>query len=247
MCASPDRRAPEPLDAQAALAELGRLSFAETSMDAMLLRIAELAKQVTPGVAEASVTVVTGRKASTAAFTGPLAMDLDDSQYSHGHGPCVAAAVGQEIQEISDARSETRWPGHARDCVDRGALSSLSVPVPVRETVHAALNLYAHQAHAFDAAARQVAAEFASYAAIAMQNRQLYESSRELAEHLDTAMRTRAVIEQAKGILMSQRHCDAAEAFNLLAGASQRSNRKLHDIAQVIVDGVSGRTGHPGA
>ena len=229
-----------PLDAQAAFAELGRLSFAETSMDAMLLRIAELAKQVTPGVADASVTLVTHHKATTAAFTGPLSIQLDESQYSRGQGPCLEAAVGQEIQEIPDARTETRWPGHARECVDRGALSTLSVPVPVRESVHAALNLYATEAHAFDDAARRVAAEFASYAAIAVQNRQLYESSRELAEHLDTAMRTRAVIEQAKGILMSQRRCDAAEAFTLLAGASQRSNRKLRDIAQAIVDGVSG-------
>jgi hypothetical protein len=60
-------------------------------------------------------------------------------------------------------------------------------------------------------------------------------------ENLDIAMRSRAVIEQAKGILMSQRRWDAAEAFNLLAAASQRSNRKLRDIAQAIVDGVSGQ------
>jgi AmiR/NasT family two-component response regulator len=67
----------------------------------------------------------------------------------------------------------------------------------------------------------------------------LYESTRELADNLDIAMRTRAVIEQAKGILMSQRRCDATEAFNILAAASQRSNRKLRDIAQAIVDGVT--------
>ena len=51
-------------------------------------------------------------------------------------------------------------------------------------------------------------------------------------------MQSRAVIEQAKGILMVQRRCDAAEAFAILSGASQRSNRKLRDIAQAIVDGV---------
>ncbi|MGY1811223.1 ANTAR domain-containing protein [Blastococcus sp. SYSU D00820] len=216
-------------------------------MDVMLLRIAELAKRVTPGVAEASVTLVTHHKATSAAFTGPLSVQLDESQYSRGQGPCLEAAVGQEIQEITDARTEDRWPGHARECVERGSLSSLSVPLPVRESVHGALNLYATRAHAFGDEAKAVATEFASYAAIAVQNRQLYESSRELAEHLDTAMRTRAVIEQAKGILMSQRRCDAAEAFNLLAAASQRSNRKLRDIAQAIVDGVSGASNDPSA
>jgi GAF domain-containing protein len=242
MTPTPPRRCPEPFDVQAAFAELGRLSFADTSMEAMLLRIAELAKQVTPGVAEASVTLVSHHRPTTAAFTGPLSLQLDESQYSRGQGPCLEAAVGQEIQEITDARAETRWPGHARECVERGSLSSLSVPLPVRESLHGALNLYGTEVDAFGDEARTVAAEFASYAAIAVRNRQLYESSRELAEHLDTAMRTRAVIEQAKGVLMSQRHCDAAEAFNMLAAASQRSNRKLRDIAQAIVDGVSGAT-----
>ncbi|MGY1636950.1 ANTAR domain-containing response regulator [Geodermatophilus sp. SYSU D00742] len=74
---------------------------------------------------------------------------------------------------------------------------------------------------------------------MAVHNMHLYESTRELAENLDRAMQTRAVIEQAKGILMSQRRCTAAEAFQLLAAASQRSNRKLRDIAEAIVDGVS--------
>jgi AmiR/NasT family two-component response regulator len=68
----------------------------------------------------------------------------------------------------------------------------------------------------------------------------LYETTREWAMNLDAAMRSRAVIEQAEGILMSQRHCDAAEAFSLLAAASQRSNRKVRDIAQSLVDGVVG-------
>jgi AmiR/NasT family two-component response regulator len=67
----------------------------------------------------------------------------------------------------------------------------------------------------------------------------LYETTRQLAENLDLAMQSRAAIEQAKGILMSQRRCDASAAFDILAAASQRSNRKLRDIAQAIVDGVT--------
>jgi AmiR/NasT family two-component response regulator len=117
------------------------------------------------------------------------------------------------------------------------------VPVPVREGIHGGLNLYARAAGAFNDDARGVASRFAAYAAAVVHNLHLYETARELAEHLDSAMRTRAVIEQAKGILMSQRRCDATEAFNLLAAASQQSNRKLRDIAQSVVDGVSGASG----
>jgi GAF domain-containing protein len=231
-----------PLDARDAFAQLGELSFADTSMNAMLQRIAELAKQVIPGVAEASVSLITHDKPGTAAYTGRLALDLDESQYGRGYGPCLEAAVGEEIREITDARQETRWPDYARIAVERGSLSSLSVPVPVREAVHGALNLYGVEADAFDDDARDVARAFASYAAVAVHNMHLYESTRDLAQNLDMAMQSRAVIEQAKGILMSQRRCDATEAFSLLAAASQRSNRKLRDIAQAIVDGVTGGT-----
>ena len=223
-----DRSFSDPRDA---VAELARLVFDTTTMDAMLQRIAELARELIPGVTEASVTLIANDKAHTAACTGRLALDLDESQYGRGYGPCLEAAVGEEIREITDARQETRWPDYARTAVERGSLSSLSVPLPVREGIHGGLNLYAVDADGFDDDARHMSRAFASYAAVAVHNMHLYESTRDQAEHLDTAMQTRAVIEQAKGILMSQRRCDAQEAFSLLAAASQRSNRKLRDIA----------------
>jgi GAF domain-containing protein len=235
-----DRPLPDPRDA---VAELAQLAFDTTTMDAMLQRIAELAKELIPGVEDASVTLIANDKPSTAACTGRLALDLDESQYGRGYGPCLEAAVGEEMREITDAREETRWPDYARTAVERGSLSSLSVPLPVREGIHGGLNLYAVEADRFDDDARHISRAFASYAAVAVHNMHLYESTRDQAQHLDTAMQTRAVIEQAKGILMSQRRCDAEQAFALLAAASQRSNRKLRDIARAIVDGVTASDG----
>jgi AmiR/NasT family two-component response regulator len=55
------------------------------------------------------------------------------------------------------------------------------------------------------------------------------------------AMESRAVIEQAKGVLMGQRRVDADEAFEMLRAASQRSNRKLRDIALGIVESTQNR------
>jgi AmiR/NasT family two-component response regulator len=106
------------------------------------------------------------------------------------------------------------------------------VPVPVS----VALNVYARNAEAFDGDSLELAATFASYAAVAVANMHLFESQKQLAEHLATAMQSRAVIDQAKGILMAERRCSPQEAFDLLVGASQRSNRKLRDVAQALVD-----------
>jgi GAF domain-containing protein len=228
-----------PIDPRDAFAELAQMCLDEESMHSVLNRVVALAKQTIPGVVEVSVTLVLNDKAETAAFTGQLARDLDESQYGCGYGPCLEAAVGGDVQEITDARREDRWDDYRRACVERGSLSSLSVAVPVQETLHGALNLYAIEPHAFDDEARSVARGFASHAAVAVHNMHLYESTRELAENLHAAMQSRAVIEQAKGIVMAQRRVDAAEAFAILSGASQRSNRKLRDLAQAIVAGVT--------
>jgi AmiR/NasT family two-component response regulator len=59
------------------------------------------------------------------------------------------------------------------------------------------------------------------------------------------AMSSRAVIEQAKGVLMAQQGVDADEAFAILSRASQVSNRKLRDIAQGIVLGARREPGSP--
>ena len=95
-------------DAQQAFAELGRVALGQESMESVLRRVAELAKQAIPGVAEASVSVVVNDKATTAAYTGALALHLDETQYGRGYGPCLEAAVGEELREITDARTETR-------------------------------------------------------------------------------------------------------------------------------------------
>jgi AmiR/NasT family two-component response regulator len=62
-------------------------------------------------------------------------------------------------------------------------------------------------------------------------------------------MESRAVIEQAKGVIMRDRHCSATEAFDVLVRLSQQSHRKLRDVATAIVDGVADprSPGSPGA
>lgn len=64
----------------------------------------------------------------------------------------------------------------------------------------------------------------------------LYMSNRELAAQMTQAMQSRAVIEQAKGILIGQRRRDADEAFNILVGLSQNSHRKLRDVAKALIE-----------
>lgn len=73
------------------------------------------------------------------------------------------------------------------------------------------------------------------------------EADRTELAHLRRAMRTRATIEQAKGVMMARRSCSPDEAFRLLAEASQRTNRKLHLVAAAVVGAVQRPDGSTGS
>src|SRR4051812_14885257 len=108
---------------------LGRLSLRNLSMENLLQTIADLARSVMPGDPEASVTLLLRDTPSTVASTARLAVDLDETQYECGHGPCLHTSRTGALTEIADTRTESRWPDYVRRAVERGTRGSLSVPL----------------------------------------------------------------------------------------------------------------------
>ena len=223
-----------PLDPLVAFAELGRMKLGETDLQAVLGRVAELARRTLPGVVGASVTLVESDRAFTAAFAGQLALELDETQYQEGFGPCLEVAQSAGTVTVPDMAAETRWPAFARQALAAGVHSSLSVALPLQEAVLGALNIYATQPGIFDRDTTELARTFAGYAAVAIANARLYQAAT-LAEDMRRAMETRAVIEQAKGILVAQQHCTPEQAFEILTRLSQSTHRKLRDCAADLV------------
>jgi GAF domain-containing protein len=223
------------LDPTHAFAELARIKLEETDLEGFLQQVAVLAKRTIAGVDEASVTLIRGRKAHTAAFTGELARSMDERQYERDGGPCLEAAATNATLSVPDLTGEQRWPHYTPAALDAGVRSSLSVGLPVQETVTGALNMYSTKIDAFDDEAIVLAQTFSGYAAVALANAHLYDATATLAQHLQAAMEHRAVIEQAKGIIMADRRCSPDEAFAVLSKLSQDSNRKLRDVAVALV------------
>lgn len=219
---------------RAPLDELGRLLLVEQTTPSVLQRIVDLVQQSMPAGSEASITLVRGEHPTTAAFTGQLADDLDETQYDRGHGPCLQAALGGLFTEIFDARTEDRWPEYVPALVARGALSSLAAPVPAPHLT-AGLNVYAREACAFVDDDRAALVDFAAYAGAALTNMDALQDARDLAENLQKAMKFRSVIEQAKGILIERHKLTTEQAFRLMADASMQTNRKVRDVAEDLV------------
>jgi len=227
----------QPGDATQVLEQLGRLSLRELSMESLLQSVADLTKSVMPGSPEASVCLLIRDRPITVVTTGDMATELDETQYDRGHGPCMHAARTGQVVVIPDTRTEQRWPDYTPKAVEHGNLSSLSIPLPIDadDKVTGALNIYARRPEAFDDESRAVGLRFAPYAGVAAGNLYAYQSARDMAANLQAALESRAVIDQAKGILMERYKVTPDQAFQLLARASMHSNRKLRDVADELV------------
>lgn len=117
-----------------------------------------------------------------------------------------------------------------------GVHSALSLPLLGPDGPLGAMNVYAHARDAFDERAVQLGELFAVPAAIAVRNAHSLAETRRLASQLDQALRSRAMIDHALGIVMSRTGATPEEAFDRLRVISQRENRKVAAVAQSLVD-----------
>ncbi|MCF7553043.1 GAF and ANTAR domain-containing protein [Pseudonocardia sp. WMMC193] len=171
---------------------------------------------------------------------GPLVERLDELQRRFGDGPCVAAtrATGPGIVYSPDVHADPllgRWgPAAARAGVHAAlAVGLFPHSAPPRA---GALTFYSHRAHGLDSADRDVAVILAAHVGAALVMARATSAAEARSAHLETALATRDVIGQAKGILMERQGIGADEAFAMLRSASQRMNVKLTDVAQTLVD-----------
>ena len=215
--------------------DLARVVLVGPDLGDVLGEITRVARKATPGVDAASITLIRGEKAYTAAHDGQMALDADEMQYERGYGPCLDAGLAGQVMLVEDMATEQRWPDYTRAVTAHGIGSSLSVPLPFQSTSIGALNCYARRPHAFGEDDRTLSEEIASWIALAVAHADSGARTGEELANLKIAMKSRAVIDQGKGILMERFKITEDMAFTLLAQASQSNNIKLRDIAAELV------------
>jgi GAF domain-containing protein len=222
---------------QELLRDLNRVVLAGRSLSDVLTEIVTIAAQGIPGGESSSITLLRGDEAFTAAHFGDMALAADELQYERGYGPCMDAGRGNVVLRVDDMAEETRWPDYTARVLAVGVRSSLSVPLPYQGSSIGALNNYSSAVAAFATPeSLRAGIEVAEAVAVAVVNADAHARIVDQAHNMRLAMESRAVIEQAKGVLMAQRGIDAQQAFDMLRDASQRYNRKLRDIASGIVE-----------
>ena len=210
------------------LSELARELQADDSQDALLAHIVGAVITDVPGAEHAGITLLSSKKFATAVASDELVRRIDRAQYQADQGPCLDSARLHETVRSDDLRADSRWARFAPRAVDLGVLSILSIQLFVEAESFGALNIYSGKAAAFSQESESIGILLASHAALAMTA-----ASREA--RLLSAIDTRDMVGQAKGILIERYKITGVEAFGLLVASSQAVNRKLRDIAEHLV------------
>lgn len=158
----------------------------------------------------------------------PIALDAIQNRY--GEGPCVEAAWRHHVMHVEDLSADERWPRYRQYALEETPIRSiLSYELFVDRGNMAALNFYADRPYAFPDDSVELGGVFATHIALAwsMMRRQ---------DQFRSALASRDVIGQAKGVIMERFNLDAVEAFELLTRLSQQSNTRLIEIATALID-----------
>jgi len=157
-------------------------------------------------------------------------------------GPCLDAYRSGEPVHVADlAASATRWPAFAERAAEYGFLAVVALPLRLRDERIGALNLFLADAGPMSPTDVSIGQALADVATIGIVHQRILSHSELVNQQLQTALNTRLIIEQAKGVLAERGTLDMDSAFNLLRQHARRTNRRLADLARDVVNGAPTR------
>jgi hypothetical protein len=153
-------------------------------------------------------------------------------------GPCIECfASGQAVVNVSLGESVARWPRFAGEASKAGFALVHALPMRLRDEVIGAMNLFSSSAVPLDDAEVKLGQAMADVATIGMVQERTLREARVLAAQLESALQSRIVIEQAKGVLAERLGIDVAEAFLRLRTYARGRGLHLGDVAYDVAHG----------
>jgi transcriptional regulator with GAF, ATPase, and Fis domain len=178
------------------------------------------------------------------AATSESARLLELFELQKDEGPCLDCfATGQVIANIDLDAAGSRWPLFAAAAREAGFATSHAFPLRLRRQVIGALNLFTVARTRLDDDQLAVARGLADIATIGLLHERAVHDQVVLSEQLQTALQSRILIEQAKGVVSARAAISVAEAFRLLRTHARRTGRPLTEVAEAVVAGTLGPAG----
>lgn len=216
---------------QSAMNDLTTAFSKPINVEQTLTRVTAAAVHLVDNVDYADVMLLNGDEFRSVAPTAPLVTDLDRVQMDYQRGPCLEAAAVNSVVRSPDLRQEKRWPEFAASAIRFGVHSVVSFQLYTHHRGSGALNVFGKQPEAFDPHAETTLAMLATHAAITL-------IAANTQTQFESALASRDVIGQAKGIVMERYKLDAGRAFATLVKLSQDTNTPLRRVAQQLIDSL---------
>jgi GAF domain-containing protein len=179
-----------------------------------------------------------GAQLRVVASTSHRAQMLELFELQSASGPCLECFnTGRPVTNLDIATAQSRWPMFSEAALEAGFRSTHALPLRLRDRVIGAMNLFCVNRAALSAGDIELGQALADVATIGLLQERAVRESELLAEQLQTALNTRVLIEQAKGVLSARAHIDVDEAFQMMRSASRRTQRPLRELATAVIDG----------
>ena len=162
--------------------------------------------------------------------------ELEVLQLQRDDGPCLDAYRDASPVLVPDlAHTGDRWPDFVPAARDAGFVSAHALPLRLQETVLGAMGLFGTTVGALNDDDLILAQALADVAAVALVQDQAAADASTLSHQLQSALSSRVVLEQAKGVLAQQGHLTMEESFSLLRQYTRDRHERLTDVARSVV------------
>jgi hypothetical protein len=224
-----------------ALQTVSLLSLSTATEERALHQLAGLAADQVRGCSAASVGIWRAEELTAQASSHPDATWLTQVQLDHDRGPMLDSLAGRVPIQCEDTLSDPRWPEYASAAVRLGVRCSVTLCAGDEAVV--VLSLLGLRPRAMTLEQLQLAELVAAFSAALVGAVADYRDSRLTNVQLQDAAAGRALVDQAKGILMHALSCSADEALARIRDVSQRSNLRATEVAARVIAAHSGRAG----
>ena len=154
--------------------------------------------------------------------------DLEVFELQHDEGPCIDCfRTGRMVVAADLEHDRARWPRFASEALAAGFRAAWALPMRLRESTIGSLNLLRTRPEALAESDLDAAQALADVATIGLIQQRAAEDARLLTEQLQTALDSRIVIEQAKGVLAEHRGLSMTEAFAALRAYARAHQARL--------------------
>ena len=222
-------------DVRVALAELGRLRFGEMRVEDAMREIVQTTHTIFDVDGAGLMLADADHHLRNVAVSDDRFAHLEELQIQHQEGPCIAAFEEKELIGAGDLAHDQRWPLFSQAAVDRGVHAVLASPLPYNQDAVGVVAVLSGKTRPWSAEAELGLLAFTDLAALLMASMMQGQAQSELAAQLQTALRSRAVIEQAKGVLIAQQGLSPHAAYEKLRSQARSERRKLAEVCAELV------------